>query len=150
LVWRTSHPAIPVLGRKPNSEAYHDIETFPDSETHPGLVVIRFDGPLFFATASRLRDRIRELTMDVDLKVKAFVLDMEGTNIIDLEGSDALHMVVKELMDVNIEIHLSRTKPEIMKVLEQDGVLDTIGHGRLHDYIHEAVEDIRMRYADEE
>jgi high affinity sulfate transporter 1 len=150
LVWRTSHPAIPVLGRKPNSEAYHDIETFPDSETHPGLVVIRFDGPLFFATASRLRDRIRELISDVDLKVKALVLDLEGTNIIDLEGSDTLHMVVKELMDANIEFHLSRTKPDIMKVLEQDGVLDTLGHDRLHDYIHEAVEDIRMRNTDDE
>ena len=144
LVWRTSHPAIPVLGRMPDGKVYHSIDNFPDSETNPGLLIIRFDGPLFFATASRLRARIRELIVDVDPAVKAVVLDMESTNIIDLEGSDALHKVVKELSSADVELHLARTKPEIMKVLEQDGVLDTLGRDRIRDHVHEAVEAIQM------
>jgi SulP family sulfate permease len=144
LIWRASHPAIPVLGRVPDGNVYQSVDNFPDSETHPGLVVIRFDGPLFFATAGRLRARIRELIVDIDPAVKAVILDMESTNIIDLEGSDALHKVVKELQAANVELHLARTKPEILKMLEQDGVLDTLGRDRLRDHVHEAVEAARM------
>jgi MFS superfamily sulfate permease-like transporter len=140
LIWRSSHPAIPVLGRMPDAKVYHSVDSFPDSETDPGLVVIRFDGPLFFATASSLRARIRELTVNVEPAVTAIVLDMEGTNIIDLEGCDALHKVVVELRAANVELHLARTKPEILKTLEKDGVLDTLGRERLFDYVHEAVE----------
>jgi high affinity sulfate transporter 1 len=140
LVWRTSHPAMPVLGRLPGTKVYHSLDRFPDSETDPGLLIIRFDGPLFFATASSLRARIRELTADVDPAVKAIVLDMEGTNIIDLEGSDALHDVVKQLRAAGIELHLVRIKAGILETLEKDGVLDTLGRERLFDYVHEAVE----------
>jgi MFS superfamily sulfate permease-like transporter len=140
LVWRTSHPAMPVLGRMPDSLVYHSLDRFPDSETHPGLVVLRFDGPLFFATCRNLRDRIRGLIADADPEVKGIVLDMEGTNIIDLEGSDALHEVLKELRAIGIELHLARTKDEIEDRLERHGVLETLGRERLFDYVHEAVE----------
>jgi len=145
LVWRTSHPAMPLLGRMPDSKVYHSLERFPDSETHPGLVVLRFDGPLFFATSRNLRDRIRVLIADADPEVKGIVLDMEGTNIIDLEGSDALHDVLKELRAIGIELHLARTKSGIEDRLEHHGVLDTLGRDRLFDYVHEAVEALKAK-----
>ncbi len=140
LVWRSSHPAIPVLGRMPNSKVYCNADRHPESETVPGLVVIRFDGPLFFATATSLRERIRELTTDVDPEVKAVVLDMESTSIIDLEGASALHTAVKELYATDVTLHLARIKEEIQDVLEQDGVLDTLGRDCLFDHVHDAVE----------
>jgi len=52
LIWRSSHPTIPVLGRMPDGKAYHNIENYPNAVTQPGVVIIRFDGPLFFATAN--------------------------------------------------------------------------------------------------
>ncbi|MCP4166891.1 MAG: SulP family inorganic anion transporter [Chloroflexi bacterium] len=148
LVWHSSHPAIPVLGRMPNSKVYHNIERHPESETEPGLVIIRFDGPLFFATATSLRERIRELTTDVVPAIKTVILDMESTSIIDLEGVDALHRVVKELNANNVDFHLVRTKEEILEVLEQDGVLDTLGRDSLFDHVHEAVEVACARNTD--
>jgi high affinity sulfate transporter 1 len=142
LVWRASHPAMPVLGRMPGSRVYHSLDRFPDSETHAGLVIVRFDGPLFFATAKGLRDRIRALTAGGEPAVRAVVLDMEGTNIIDLEGSDALHEVILELKDTGVELCLARTKAEIVTILEQDGVLESLGRDRLFDHVHEAVEAV--------
>ena len=150
LVWRSSHPAIPVLGRMPDSKIYHNVDRHPESETEPGSVVIRFDGPLFFATATSLRERIRELATDVDPEVKVVILDMESTSIIDLEGADALHRVVKELNATGVDLHLARTKEEILDILEQDGVLDTLGRDRLFDHVHEAVEVASARNADRE
>ncbi len=150
LVWRTSHPAMPLLGRMPNSRVYHSLERFPDSETHPGLIVLRFDGPLFFATSRNLRDRIRALIADADTEVKGIVLDMEGTNIIDLEGSDVLHDVLEELQSTGIELHLARTKVGIVDSMERHGILDALGRERLFDYVHEAVEALLHTRSDEE
>jgi MFS superfamily sulfate permease-like transporter len=90
------------------------------------------------------------LTSDADPPAVAVVLDMEGTNIIDLEGSDALHEVVVELKDTDIQLCLARTKAEIVETLEQDGVLDTLGREYLFDHVHEAVEAIRASTADGE
>jgi MFS superfamily sulfate permease-like transporter len=148
LVWRASHPAIPVLGRMPDSRVYHSLDRFPDSEVHPGLLILRFDGPLFFATAPHLRDRIRALIPGADPEVRGIILDLEGTNIIDLEGSDALHNVVKELGAAGIDFHLVRIKEGVLETLEKDGVLETLGPERLFDYVHEAVEAARSQTID--
>lgn len=143
-VWRASHPGIPALGKMPGAKVYHSIDNYPDSETYPGLVIIRFDGPLYFATASALRNRIRELTIDVEPPVKAVVLDLESTDIIDLEGSDELHAAAKELKALNIEFRLARTKTAVKNILQQDGVVDTIGQDHFDAHVYEAVTAVQQ------
>jgi MFS superfamily sulfate permease-like transporter len=140
LIWRSSHPAIPVLGRIPGVKAYRSIDNYPDATTYPGMVIIRFDGPLFFATASSLRMRVRELTREVEPPVKAIILDMESTNIIDLEGSDELREIAKELAELEIAFHLARVKIKIKLILEKDGVLEIIREERFHPTVESAVE----------
>jgi len=140
LIWRSSHPTIPVLGKIPDANAYQSVENHPDAATYPEMVIIRFDGPLFFATASSLRGRIRELTRDIDPPVKAVILDMESTNIIDLEGSDELREVGKELEEMNIAFYLARVKIKIKQIMEKDGVLGIIREERFHPSVESAVE----------
>ena len=54
-------PYATVLGRVDGVEGYHDTRSYPDAEHLPGLVIYRFDGPLFFANATTFRDEIRRL-----------------------------------------------------------------------------------------
>jgi MFS superfamily sulfate permease-like transporter len=124
----------------PDGKAYHNIENYPDAITYPGIVVIRFDGPLFFATASSLLMRIRELTRDVEPPVKAVILDMESTNIIDLEGSDELREIAKELDELDVAFYLARVKVKIKHILVQDGVFEIIAEERFHSSVESAVE----------
>ena len=140
LIWRSSHPAIPVLGRIPDGEAFRSVENYPDATTYPGVVIIRFDGPLFFATASSLRMRVRELTREVEPPVKSIILDMESTNIIDLEGSDELREIAKELAELEIAFYLARVKVKIKRTLEMDGALEVIPEQRFHPTVESAVE----------
>jgi SulP family sulfate permease len=144
LIWRSSHPTIPVLGWMPDGKAYHNIENYPDAITQPGVVIIRFDGPLFFATANSLRMRIRELTRDVEPPVKTVVLDMESTNIIDLEGSDELREIGKELEELKILFYLARVKVTIKQILIKDGVLDIIPDERFYPSVESAVEAVSL------
>ncbi len=112
----------------------------PDSETYPGLVIIRFDGPLYFATANALRDKVREVTTDVAPPVTMVLIDMEGVNYLDLEGSDMLNEITKNMKGVGVEIHLARVKHEVMEMLEKDGVDQIIGRDHIHNKVVEAVQ----------
>jgi high affinity sulfate transporter 1 len=140
LIARSSKPDIPVLGRWPGTEVFHRLSENPDSETYPGLVIIRFDGPLYFATANGLRDRVRDVTTEVDPPVKEVLIDMESVNYIDLEGSDMLNEITKDMKGVGVEIHLARVKHEVMEMLEKDGVDKIIGRDHIHDKVVDAVE----------
>jgi SulP family sulfate permease len=140
LIARSSKPDIPVLGRWPGTEVFHSLSENPDSETFPGLVIIRFDGALYFATANELRDKVREVTTDVDPPVREVLIDMEGVNYIDLEGSDMLAEVTKDMRTVGVEIHLARVKHAVMEMLEKDGVDQIIGRDHIHDKVGDAVQ----------
>ena len=139
LIARSSKPNIPVLGRWPNTEVFHSLDENPGSETYPGLVIIRFDGALYFATANGLRDRVREVTADVDPPVREVLIDMEGVNYIDIEGSDMLAEITKDMQTLGVEIHLARVKHAVMEMLEKDGVDQIIGRDHIHDKVADGV-----------
>ncbi|HEY7629293.1 MAG TPA: sulfate permease [Thermoleophilaceae bacterium] len=140
LVYVTTAPAIPLLGREPGSRLFRELDDHPDGETFPGIAVVRLDGGLFFATADALHDRLRELAEDSDPRVHAVVLDFEGVDFIDSQGAAKLGEL-SELADANaIALRLARVKTAVVTVLEADGVLERIGADHVHGEVHEAVE----------
>ena len=139
LVARSSKPDIPVLGRWPGTEVFHCLEENPESETYPGLVILRFDGPLYFATANALRNKVREVTTDAVPSVTTVLIDMEAINYLDLEGSDMLNEITKDMRGVGVEIHLARIKHEVLEMIVKDGVDQTIGRDHIHNKIVDAV-----------
>ena len=79
------------------TEVFRRLNENPDSETYPGLVIIRFAGPLYFATANALRNKVREVATDVVPRVTMVLIDMEGAKYLDLEGSDMLNEITKNM-----------------------------------------------------
>jgi MFS superfamily sulfate permease-like transporter len=65
---------------------------------------------------------------------------MESVNYIDLEGSDMLNEITKDMKGVGVEIHLARVKHEVMEMLKKDGVDQIIGRDHIHDKVVDAVE----------
>jgi high affinity sulfate transporter 1 len=140
LIARSSRPDIPVLGRWPGTRVFHRLSENPDSEIYPGLVIIRFEGPLYFANANGLRDKVRVVTTDVTPPVREVLIDMEGVDYLDLEGSDMLGEIAKNMREVGVEIHLARVKHEVMDMLVKDGVDQIIGRDQIHDKVVDAVQ----------
>ena len=147
LVARCSKPEIPTLGRLPGTKVFHRFDQNPNSETYPGLVILRFDGPLFFANANALRDKVRSATLDRDTPVNTILIDMEGVDYIDLEGSDMLGEITKDMKNIGITIHLARLKQAVRSMLERDGVDRIIGRDHIHDRVFGAVETITAMMA---
>jgi anti-anti-sigma factor len=143
LIARASRPYIPVLGRKPEHEVYHHLSDYPDYETVPGLVAVRFEGDLYFATASALRERIRELVLDADPQVKDIVIDMVAVSVTDIEGADMIRTVTEEMGRDGIQIHLAHVHKNVLDFLKADGVDEVLTPEYVHEDVFAAVEAIK-------
>ena len=140
LVYVATAPGMPVLGREPGTQVFRDVSENPGDETFPGVVVLRLDGGLFFATADALEERIRALVAQGDGGIHAVVLDLEGVELVDSQGTAKLRELLDFAESQQIELRLARVKPAVAKVLAKDGVLDRLGPDRIHGNIDRAVE----------
>jgi SulP family sulfate permease len=139
LVYVATRPPMPLLGRQPGTQVFRDLDENPADETFPGIAVLRMDGGLFFATAEALEDRVRELAGD-DSHRRALVLDLEGVNFIDSQGA-AKMTEIHDLAEADgVTLRLARVKPQVLAVLEADGIVERIGPDRIHGNVHLAVE----------
>ena len=137
LIYVTTQPSMPLLGREPDTQVFRDINENPDDETFEGIVVLRLDGGLFFATAEALENRIRDL---VDESVRALVLDLEGVDFVDSQGVAKLTEIYEFLQVDEIGFRLARVKPHVLAVLQADGVVDRIGADHIRGNVHRAVQ----------
>jgi SulP family sulfate permease len=137
LIYVATQPSMPLLAREPDTQVFRDIEENPDDETVEGVVVLRLDGGLFFATAEAVENRIRDL---VDERIRALVLDLEGVNFVDSQGVAKLAEIHEFLQADDIGFRLARVKPHVLGVLRADGVIDLIGGDHIHGNVHRAVQ----------
>jgi high affinity sulfate transporter 1 len=135
LVYVATRPPMPLLAREPGTHVFRDLVENPDDETFPGIVVLRLDGGLFFATAEALEDRVRAISDGAH----ALVLSLEGVNFVDSQGSAKLSELHALTRSSGMTLRLARVKPHVRAVLEADGVIDLIGADHIHGNLQRAV-----------
>lgn len=138
LVWVATHPNIATLARQAGTQVFRDVSEYPGDERIPGVVVIRMDGGLFFATSDALEDRIREIIHSTP-ELTGVVLDCAGINFIDSQGCAKMNDVVTLAEDSGITLRLARLKKSVRAALERDGALERIGAEHLHGNVDRAV-----------
>jgi len=139
LVYVATRPPMALLGREAGTQVFRDLDEHPDDEAVPGVVVLRLDGGLFFATAEALEDRVREL-VEGDGGARLLVLDLEGVNFVDSQGSAKIAELHEYAESNGITLRLARVKPHVLSVLRTDGVVDLVGADHIHGNIYRAVE----------
>src|SRR4051794_26754071 len=140
LVYVTTTPQMPLLGREPGSHVFREAQ--PGDETYPGYAVVRLDGGLFFATAEALDERVRTLVQDADSPLRVVVLDMESVDFVDSQGAAMLAEILDFADSADVRMSLARVKPAVAQVLESDGVLDRLGPDRVHASLALAVDPL--------
>jgi high affinity sulfate transporter 1 len=141
LIWLISvatRPPMPLMGREPGTQVFRDLDEHPGDEQYPEVVVLRMDGGLFFATADALEDRVREVTLSTS-DVTGIVLDCEGMNFIDSQGSAKMREILELTTQAGITLRLARVKPAVRDLLVHDGVLVRIGEENIHGNVDHAV-----------
>ena len=71
------------------------LDEFPDGKTYPGLLVMRFDAGLYFGSSDALEDRLRDLADEADPPLHTGVIDFEGINFIDSQGSSKIAEIIE-------------------------------------------------------
>jgi SulP family sulfate permease len=134
VVVRAASPHTAVLGLIPGTDTYRDVADHPEAEIEPGLLIYRFDAPIFFANAGRLRDEV--LDRSTEAGATAVVLDMESVHDIDATGAQIMLELVDELDQRGIELSCARVRTELRDELAVAGI-----DARLVDEIHLEVDD---------
>jgi sulfate permease, SulP family len=137
LIYVATQPSMPLLGREPDTQVFRDIRENPDDETYDGIAVLRIDGGLFFATSEALENRVRSI---VGGEIRTLVLDLEGVDFVDLQGSAKLAEIHAFLATDDVDFRIARVKPRVRSVLAADGVVELIGVDHIHGNVHRAVE----------
>ena len=132
--WR---PHDAVLGRVDNLKGYHDTERYPDAHLVPGLVLYRFDAPLFFANADAFRGRVRELASSGE--VRWIVVAAEPVTDVDATAGETLLALNDELDGMGVELAFAELKDPVRDRLRRYGIEEAIGAQRFFPTIGVAV-----------
>jgi SulP family sulfate permease len=109
----------------------HDIDDYPTARQVPGLVVYRYDSPLFFANAQDFRHRALAALDLAEGPVEWLILNAEANVEVDLTAIDALEELHTELGRRGIELALARVKQDLREDLALSGFLDSVGEDRV-------------------
>ena len=113
------------LGRVDGLEGYHDVRSYPDASRLPGLVIYRFDGPLFFANASNFRDEVRRIAGKAP-PPRWIVIAAEPVTDVDTTASDVLEDLDAELNTRGISLVFAELKDPVRRKIERYGLTRTI------------------------
>jgi sulfate permease, SulP family len=138
---RIMNPHSAEVGRLPGSEAYRNIERFPEAQRVPGVGILRIDVALNFANVTFLKRRLAELDRTHPEGLCHIVLDGAGINDLDASAESALSDLVAEYDDRGITIHLANVKGPVRDVLMRSGLWQRMAD-RVHPSVHLAVEAI--------
>jgi high affinity sulfate transporter 1 len=128
-VRRAWRPYDAVLGRVPDTKGYHDLKRHPEAKQIPGLLIYRFDAPIFFANAEYLRRRVRALIDQrraAGMPVVRLLLAAEPITDIDTTGAEALNRLLDELQDEGIDIAFAELKGPVKDRLRRYGLYERI------------------------
>ena len=139
MLYRVARPHDAVQGLVPGLAGMHDVDDYPQARTIPGLVVYRYDSPLFFANAENFRRRALAAVDGHDGPVAWFVLNTEANVEVDITALDAVEALRSELEARGIVFALARVKQDLLDALRAFGLADRVGAERIFPTLPTAV-----------
>ena len=133
-------PYSAVLGTSPGVPGYHDTLRYPDAEQVPGLLIVRWSAPLFFANANQFRDRIRDLVATLEVPPDWVLIVAEPITDIDTTAGSMLADLDAELNASGIHLAFAELQSAVRDTIVRYGLLETIDAGHFYGSVDEAVE----------
>jgi MFS superfamily sulfate permease-like transporter len=126
-LWDGWRPHSAVLGRADGVKGYHDITRYPQARRIPGLVLFRWDAPLFFANAELFRDRVLDAVAGSPTPVRWVVVAAEPVTSVDVTAADALAELDDALRAAGVELCFAEMKDPVKDKLKRFGLFTRFG-----------------------
>jgi high affinity sulfate transporter 1 len=138
-LWDGWRPHSAVLGRAEGVKGYHDITRYPDSRRIPGLVLFRWDAPLFFANAELFQDRVLDAVAASPTPVRRLVVAAEPVTSVDVTAADMLAELDETLHAAGVELCFAEMKDPVKDKLKRFGLFERLGEEAFFPTIGAAV-----------
>jgi len=146
-LWDGWRPHFAVLGRVNDLRGYHDLKRYPDARRVPGMVLFRWDAPLFFANAEQFHERVLDAVAASPTPVKRVIVAAEPVTSIDVSSADMLAELERILREVQIELHFAEMKDPVKDKLKRFELLEHFGPEVFHPTVGAAVDDYLTDHA---
>ncbi len=140
-VRRAWRPHDAVLGRAEGVKGYHDVERYPEARQVPGLLLYRWDAPLFFANADLFRARILDVIDGAESPVRWVVVAAEPITDVDTTAAEMIQELDYELGVRGVELAFAEMKDPVKDRLGRYGLKARIGHEHFYPTVGVAVRD---------
>ena len=122
VIKRLSRPDVGELARDPSSGAWGHVERHPGWSAPQQVAVAQVDGPLFYANAMSVKERIIDLVYDSEPRPRAVVFDLADSHDLDVESLDMLGELAEELAAQGIELRLAAVRAPALELLRRSGL----------------------------
>ena len=139
-LWDGWRPHSAVLGRVDGVRGYHDVARYPDARRVPGLVLFRWDAPLFFANAELFRQRLSRAIASSPTPVRRVVVTAEPVTSIDITSADMLAELEAALRADGVELCFAEMKDPVKDKLRRFELFERFGDARFHPTVGAAVD----------
>jgi len=138
-LWDGWRPHSAVLGRADGVKGYHDITRYPDARRIPGLVLFRWDAPLFFANAEFFHNQALQAVSTSPTPVRWLVVAAEPVTSVDVTAADMLMELNATLRRAGIELCFAEMKDPVKDKLKRFGLFSQLGEEMFFPTLGEAV-----------
>jgi high affinity sulfate transporter 1 len=145
-LWDGWRPHSAVLGSVERVKGYHDITRYPDARLIPGLVLFRWDAPLFFANAELFHRRSLDAVANSPTPVRWLVIAAEPVTSVDVTAADMVSELDDALQAAGIELCFAEMKDPVKDKLKRFGLFARLGEQTFFATVDEAVNAYRARY----
>jgi MFS superfamily sulfate permease-like transporter len=139
-LWDSWRPHYAVMGRVEGIRGYHDVKRYPHARQVPGLVLFRWDAPLFFANAELFHQRLLDALAQSPTPVRRIVVAAEPVTGIDVTSGDMLAELQQSLREAGVQMHFAELKDPIKDVLRRLEIFDLFGTASFYPTIGAAVD----------
>jgi high affinity sulfate transporter 1 len=146
-LWDGWRPHYAVLGRVGGVRGYHDIKRYPDARRIPGLVLFRWDAPLFFANAELFHQRVLEAIAQSPTPVQRIIVTAEPVTSIDVTSADMLAELEHALTESRIELRFAEMKDPVKDKLRRFELFERFGAANFYPTIGSAVDAYLQEHA---
>jgi high affinity sulfate transporter 1 len=126
-LWDGWRPHSAALGRAEGVKGYHDIARYPDARQIPGLVLFRWDAPLFFANAELFKERVLDAVAKSPSLASWVVVAAEPVTSVDVTAADVLAELDATLHRAGSKLAFAELKDPVKDKLKRFGLFDQIG-----------------------
>lgn len=140
VVYRSTRPHLAVLARVPGTEFYRNIERFHNLEQREDLLILRMDGPLYFANLNYFKDNLSRLMAERGAKLKAVVINADSISHVDSSAVHALKDWVRELQAQGIKLYFTSLIGPVRDIFSKTGLVELIGENNLFMSNQQAVD----------